>query len=137
MGRCVRAAARGARGLLPERFRAEFKPAFDAWIATKPLKTEGAPLTPFAMAEYRLAARRKPNGSTPRPSGCRAEARLYIQRASNYVLCVVLFAVALFFAGISTKLTAPRLRATMLGIGVALFLGAVVWIATFPVSVAV
>ena len=23
-----------------ERFRAEFKPAFDAWLATKPLKTE-------------------------------------------------------------------------------------------------
>ena len=40
-----------------ERFRAEFKPAFDAWIATKPLVTEGAPLTPFAMPEYRLAAR--------------------------------------------------------------------------------
>ena len=39
------------------RFRPEFKPAFNAWIATKPLKTKGAPLTPFAMPQYRLAAR--------------------------------------------------------------------------------
>ena len=39
------------------RFRQEFKPAFNAWIATKPLKTKGAPLTPFAMPQYRLAAR--------------------------------------------------------------------------------
>ena len=40
-----------------ERFRAEFKPAVDAWIATKPLKNPGAPPTPFAMPEYRLQAR--------------------------------------------------------------------------------
>ena len=32
----------------------------------------------------------------------------YIQRSSNYVLGVVLFASALFFAGISTKLTSPQ-----------------------------
>ena len=37
----------------------------------------------------------------------------YIQRASNYVLGVVLFASALFFAGMSTKLTTPRLRIAM------------------------
>ena len=35
-----------------KRFRAEFKPAVDAWIATKPLKTPNAPLTPFAMPQY-------------------------------------------------------------------------------------
>ena len=59
-----------------------------------------------------------------------------IQRASNYVLGVVLFAVALFFAGISTKLDSERLRGVMLGLGYAVFLGAVIWVATFPVSFA-
>ena len=34
----------------------------------------------------------------------------YIQRATNYVLGVVLFATSLFFAGISTKLNSTRLR---------------------------
>ena len=38
------------------RFRAEFKPAVDAWVATKPLQNDDAPLTPFAMPEYRVAA---------------------------------------------------------------------------------
>ena len=33
-----------------------------------------------------------------------------IQRASNYVLTVVLYAVVLFFAGMSTKLRSRRLR---------------------------
>jgi hypothetical protein len=45
--------------------------------------------------------------------------------------------VSLFFAGISTRLTAPRLRVALLALGIALFLGTVVWIGTFPVSLAV
>ena len=48
-----------------------------------------------------------------------------IQRSSNYVLGVVLFAVALFFAGMSTKLTAVGLRKAMLVVGCVLFLGTV------------
>ena len=39
------------------RFRAEFKPAVHAGIATRALKNANAPLTPFAMPQYRLAAR--------------------------------------------------------------------------------
>ena len=38
-----------------KRFRAEFKPAVDAWVATKPLKNRAAPLTPFTMPQYQLA----------------------------------------------------------------------------------
>jgi hypothetical protein len=59
----------------------------------------------------------------------------YIQRASNYVLGVVLFASALFFAGMSTKLTAPRIRVAMLSIGCLIFLFTAVWIATSPISI--
>jgi hypothetical protein len=120
-----------------ERFREEFRPAFDAWVATKPLKTEGAPLTPFAMPQYRLAARAEAGRLDTMAEELSAQVRRNIQRASNYVLGVVLFAVALFFAGISTKLTAPGLRVTMVAIGCLLFLGTAAWLATFPVSIAV
>ena len=120
-----------------ERFRAEFKPAFEAWIATKPLVTPGAPPTPFAMPEYELAARDEAQQLDDEAEELAALVRRDIQRASNYVLGVVLFAVSLFFAGMSTKLTAPRLRQTMLVVGFALFVGAFVWIVTSPVSVGV
>ena len=66
-----------------------------------------------------------------------AQVRQYIQRASNYVLGVVLFAVALFFAAMSTKLTALGLRKAVLAVGLVIFVGTIVWIATFPVSVAI
>ena len=120
-----------------ERFRAEFKPAFNAWIATKPLKTKGAPLTPFAMPQYRLAAKAEAARLDQEAEELSAQVRRNIQRASNYVLGVVLFAVALFFAGMSTKLTALGLRKAMLGVGWVLFLGTVVWIATSPVSLSI
>ena len=119
------------------RFRAEFKPAFNAWIATKPLKTKGAPLTPFAMPQYRLAAKAEAARLDQEAEELSAQVRRNIQRASNYVLGVVLFAVALFFAGMSTKLTALGLRKAMLGVGWVLFLGTVVWIATSPVSLSI
>ena len=120
-----------------KRFRKEFKPAVDAWIATKPLKNPDAPLTPFAMPQYKLAARAESEQLAAQANVFTAQALRDIQRATNYVLCVVLFASALFFAGVSTKLTAPRLRIALLAIGCIIFLGTAIWIATSPVSLSV
>jgi hypothetical protein len=39
------------------RFRSEFKPAFAAWLATRPFVNPAAPSTPFAMPSYRLKAK--------------------------------------------------------------------------------
>ena len=61
----------------------------------------------------------------------------FIQRADNYSLAVVLFAASLFFAGISTRLHTRTLADGILGLGYTLFLGTVIWLATFPVSVSV
>ncbi len=60
-----------------------------------------------------------------------------MQRATNYVLCVVLFATSLFFAGMGAKLRIAKLRRAMLVCGLLVFLGAVAWVATFPVSFSV
>ena len=120
-----------------ERFRAEFKPAVDAWLATKPRQNPDAPLTPFAMPQYELAAAADAERLDAEAEASSATVRRNIQNASNYVLGVVLFAVSLFFAGMSTKLRDRRLRQVTVGIGCIIFLGTVVWIATFPVSVAI
>lgn len=50
-------------------------------------------------------------------SGAEAEALAVAQQASNYVLGVVLFAVSLFFAGMSTKLGDVRLRKVLVDLG--------------------
>jgi hypothetical protein len=119
------------------RFRKEFKPAVNAWIATRPLRNPNAPLTPFMLPQYRLAATEEVERLDAETELSAAGVRRYIQRSTNYVLCVVLFAAALFFAGISTRFEAPRVRAVILGIGSLVFLGTLVWLATFPISLSV
>ena len=120
-----------------ERFRPEFKRAVDAWVATKPLKSPDAPLTPFAMPEYELAAAEEAEQLEATAAAAADVARLNIQRADNYTLCLVLFSAALFFAGFSTRFASNRTRAVMLGLGWLVFVGTVLWLATFPVSLAV
>jgi hypothetical protein len=120
-----------------KRFRAEFKPAVVAWIATMPVKNPNAPLTPFAMPQYRSAARDDAARLELQADGWAGTARTNIQRSTNYVLCVVLFAASLFFAGMSTKLPSHRLRVAMLAMGVVVFLATLGWLASSPVSVSV
>ena len=119
------------------RFRAEFRPAFAAWLATTPLTNPNAPLTPFVMPQYRLAAELEAQALDVEAEASAATVRRNIQRASNYILGVVLFSVALFFAGMSTKLATARLRSLTLAVGCVVFAGTVVWLATQPVSVAI
>jgi hypothetical protein len=118
-----------------KRFREEFKPAVDAWIATRPLENPDAPLTPFAMPEYELAATADAERLDATANAEAASARVDVDRATRYVLCVVLFAASLFFAGMSTRMRSPGAETAVLAIGCAVFLGALAWMATFPVSV--
>jgi hypothetical protein len=120
-----------------KRFRKEFQPAVEAWIATRPLRNPGAPLTPFATSQYRLAANVEAERLQAKAGAEAAEATRNIQRATNYILGVVLFSSALFFGGISTRIGNPRARAVVLGLGCVVLLSTLAWIATFPISVSI
>lgn len=120
-----------------KRFRPEFRPAFNAWVATRPRKNPNAPLSPFAMPQYHLAASDKADQLEARAGAFSEAVGRYIQRADNYTLAVVLFASALFFAGISTRMRSPSQRIALLAIGYMLLLGTIAWLATLPVTIAV
>jgi hypothetical protein len=124
-------------GFYRKRFRDEFRPAFAAWVATTPRTNPSAPLSPFAMPQYKLAATATADRLERQAAASSQRVGRLIQRADNYALAGVLFAVSLFFAGISTRLRSPTTRMVVLGLGYTLFLGSVVWIATFPVSLSV
>lgn len=116
------------------RFRDEFRPAVEAWVATRPRFDPDAPLTPFAMPEYRLAAREEADRLEAEATAASDDATRSNQRSDNYVLAVVLFATSLFFAGISTRLPSTQSRATVLVLGCVVFVGTLALVATFPVS---
>jgi hypothetical protein len=117
-----------------ERFRPEFQTAFAAWLATEPLANKQAPPTPFAMPQYRVKAQAQADGLEKTAAAASQRAKDANQHADNYMLAVVLFATSLFFAGISAKLHDTRSRATILGLGCAVFAAAVIWLATLPVQ---
>jgi hypothetical protein len=89
------------------------------------------------MPQYKLEAQAEAEQFDAQAELFVGQVRRDIQRSSNYVLCVVLFASSLFFAGMSVKLRSPKLRLALLTLGCAVFLLTAIWIASSPVSVAV
>lgn len=115
-----------------QRFRSEFKPAVNAWIATHPLTNPAAPSTPFAMPEYRLADATKAVSLNAQADDLSANARAANQTSDNFVLLTVLFASVLFFAGISTKFEVHRNKVIMLTLATVILMGTLGVLATFP-----
>lgn len=117
------------------RFRAEFKPAFAAWLRTSPFDSGSAPPTPFDLPEYRLRASAEAARLERAAAADSEQAKEANEHADNYMLAVVLFASTLFFAGISTKLHTEVARRVVLGIGWLVLLGTAIWLATLPAQV--
>ena len=125
------------RAFYVKRFREEFKPAFNAWLATDPENNPKAPLTPFVMPEYKVGEQERADRLVIEAEAQTAIAKTDNQRSDNYVLCVVLFATSLFFAGISTKLVSATSRIAILSLGYIVFFLTIAWILTFPVSISI
>ena len=116
------------------RFRAEFRPAFDNWIATRPFTNPQAPSSPFVLPRYRLGQTVEAQRLAVAATGKSTAAGNANRRADDYLLALVLFASSLFFAGISTKMRSIRQREVLITVGWLLFAGSAVWVATRPVS---
>jgi hypothetical protein len=89
------------------------------------------------LPQYRLKASDESQALELRAATASQGAKDANQRADNYMLALVLFASALFFAGISTKLGTQDARLVTLGLGWVLFLGTVIWLATLPVRLTI
>jgi hypothetical protein len=85
------------------------------------------------MPQYRLAASAEAERLETSAAAASERAKDANQRANNDMLGVVLFAMALFFAGLSAKLEAIRIRGALLGLGCLVFVAALTWIAALPV----
>jgi hypothetical protein len=122
-------------GFIALRFRDEFRPAFDAWFAARPIENPDAPNTPFELPEYELAADARIEALQEEANAHNEDARKANERGDNYVRLTVLFAIALVFAGIGAK--TERLTSSLFLIGLA-FIALVVAIAalvSYPVDI--
>lgn len=122
-------------GFVSIRFRDEFKPAMDAWLETDPFENPDAPATPFQMPQYQLAAGAQAQALWQRADDLAAKARLANQRATNYVLNAVIFALVLFFGGVASRAHGARARKLLFWFAIAALAIAVVVLATMPVTI--
>lgn len=114
------------------RFTDHFAPAFEEWIATRPLKNPDAPRSPFAMDSYVPPGEIEAQEADARADDYFADALANNQRGDNYTLLTVLFALVLFFGALSNRFGSERKSWTILvGAGVLLLVGVGLLIA-FP-----
>jgi len=122
-------------GFLYDRFRPEFRPAMDAWLATDPGNNPDAPPTPFVMPEYTVAEFEAADALAVVADQAAVDARAANQNGDNYVLTAVLFAAVLFFSGVASKLENRwnRLTVNLIGI-IGVVIGAAILI-SLPILV--
>jgi len=107
---------------LEARFRAEFKPAFEAWMLSGSLDADGIPDgTPFEMPQYKLAEQTIANEKVAAADAALLYAQQANQWSDNFVLTAVLFASVLFFAGMAARFRPQWIRWAMLSVAVVVF----------------
>jgi hypothetical protein len=94
-------------GFIERRFRDEFRPAFNAWLAANRDPHHPGPSSPFVMPEYQLAANAQAAVLDRQASDLFSSAVNAGELADTFVRLTVLFAGVSFLAGISTKFRYP------------------------------
>ena len=104
-----------------DRFRAEAKTAFDAWMSTKPFENPNAPPHPFVRELYKPSLLTKSEQAEAESQSLWRQAGEAGNNVRNYVLITVLLACALFCGGTASKFEMPMIRRAVLALGLAAF----------------
>jgi hypothetical protein len=80
------------------RFRAEFRPAFTAWMAMRPFDSGTAAPSPFSLPEYRLAVLDSAQRYDRAADSTSTLSRTANGTSDGYVLAAVILATVMFFA---------------------------------------
>ena len=119
---------------LYQRFRGEFRPAFEAWLAHQPLRNPDAPSTPLLMPEYRLASQIEADALLAQAEAKAARALELDQVSANYTLVSVMFALVLFFVAVGNKSSGRIARRMLFGLSLLTFAGTLAVMLSFPIA---
>jgi hypothetical protein len=117
-----------------ERFRDEFKPAFEAWVATEPIKNPDAPSSPFSMPEYKLSLAEEADRLVTEAEAKFAEGAEANQTSDNYILNTVILASVLFLGGISSRMKAMAARWVIIVLSLAILAIGLFNMFTYPIE---
>lgn len=109
---------------LRERFRKEFRPAFEAWLASGTNGTNGGipPGTPFDRAEYSLHYYTESRLLEENATAKFNQGKDANTNSDMYISNTVLFAIVLFFCGIYSRWESEKIRMMLLFVTLLVFL---------------
>lgn len=97
-----------------ERFRIEFRPAFNAWLATNPLNNPHAQPGPSFMPQYRNALAEQSAALDKHASEAFEEGSHARETGDKYVRTTVLLATVLFLIAVSQRFAVFTVRTVLL-----------------------
>ncbi|HEX5414748.1 MAG TPA: hypothetical protein VFZ25_03720 [Chloroflexota bacterium] len=116
-----------------QHFRAEFRPAFQAWLATDPLHNPQAPSSPIFMPQYKLTLQEQANQLEANAIKTFGEGEAANRQSESYVLNAVFLATALFFLSIGQRFQWLPVRAAVLVAALGMVVFGIYHLLTYPV----
>jgi hypothetical protein len=117
-----------------QRFREEFKPAFEAWLATEPVINPDAPSSPFAMSEYKVSLAEESALLENQAAEKFAQGEEANEVSDNYILNTVFLASVLFLGGIASRFKAMSARWVIITVSLAILIFGLFNILTYPIQ---
>jgi hypothetical protein len=118
--------------LAEQRFRPEYRAAFDAWLATKPFTNPNAPPGPQAMPQYRPTGEAESEQLGAAADAAYADGEHSGETSDDYTRTTVILASVLFLVGISTHFPLRVARFGLITVGGILLIGAAIAIIRLP-----
>jgi len=115
------------------RFRPEFQPVFDAWLALDPFDNPDAPPGPLFMPEYPSSLPSAADQLEAQADREFGEGQTAAEQSAAYVLNTVFLAMVLFLTSMAERFEWHPLRAAILGLAIVMLLFAVYHLATYPI----
>ena len=115
------------------RFRPEFRPAFDAWLATDPQGNVDAPISPFVMAEYEISSLVESDALEEEAAQTFEQGQVANEQADAYIPTAVLLASVLFFAGIASGFDWMPVQIGVIVVGAVLLAWGLYSLVTYPI----
>jgi hypothetical protein len=116
-----------------KRFRPEFRPAFEAWLATNLFNNLHAPPGPFTMPQYKVSQSEKADQLAIAADRIFEKGQEANEQGDAYVLNTVFLASVLFLTAIADRFDWNWVRAVMLVFALGMLLFGVYHLIIFPI----
>jgi hypothetical protein len=119
--------------IFERRFRSEFRPTFQAWLATDPFNNPNAPPGPLFMPQYKVSLEDKAGQLESEAAKTFDNGQVAKEQGDAYVHNTVFLAIVLFLTAIAENFRWNRVRVVILIVALGMLLFGLYHLFTYPI----